>query len=167
MKLRLLMGIIFVSATLTFSGCGRHEATGGAVGTAAGALIGSSFASERNKTTGAVLGGIIGNMIGGGAGRAADAEEAAEHRHEKLIQRAREQEIAQREAHVRRMSTGLDRWCLSCHRQNGIEGAKRCPSCGDSLVREKYCDGCMTVFAATSVYRYCPYCYDKQRLAFR
>ncbi len=159
--------LLLAITTLSFSGCGKHEAAGGAVGATAGAIIGSSLADNRNKTTGAVLGGIIGNMIGGGAGRVADQEEADERRHEERIRRNHEREILVREAEIRKTRAGLDRWCLSCHRQNYIDGAKRCPACGDTLVREKYCNGCLTVFAATSVYRYCPYCYERQRLIYR
>ena len=152
---------------LFLSGCGRHETTGGAFGTAAGAIIGSSVAGRNDKTTGAVLGGIIGNMIGGSAGRAADQDEAEENRHQHRIIRERERQIAAREAELLRTRNGLDRWCMSCYRQNNIAGAQRCPSCGDGLIREKYCNGCLTTFTATSSYRYCPYCRERRALVYR
>ncbi len=157
----------FVGAMSLFSGCGRHEAAAGTMGATAGAIIGSSLTNNKNKTTAALLGGVIGNIIGSSAGRAADQEEAAEDRYHARTAELRERSMAQREAEVRRLQAGLDRWCLSCHRQNSIPGAHRCPSCGDSLVREKVCSGCLTSFSPTVSYRFCPYCSEKRILAFR
>lgn len=141
---------------LFLSGCGRHETTGGAFGTATGAMIGAHVAGHRDKATGAILGGLIGNMIGSSAGRVADKEEASEQ---------------QREAYVRRLeaenNNGFNRWCLSCYRKNKIQGAQRCPTCGDRLVSEKYCGGCLTSFSVESMYRYCPYCREKRRLIYK
>lgn len=137
------------------------------MGAAAGAIIGSALADEDDKTSGVLFGGIIGNMLGGAAGRVADQEEAAVARREALVRRENERIIEQQKELARRSRDGLDRWCLSCYRQNGIAGARRCTACGDMLVREKFCDGCLTVFAATSAYRYCPYCQERHRLAFR
>ena len=167
MKVHTVGSILLLGMVVTFAGCGKHEASGGAMGATAGAIIGSGLSDRHNRTTGAVLGGIIGNMIGGSVGRAADQEEAEERQHEVRVRRERERELALREAEARRVQAGLDRWCLSCHRQNAIAGAYRCPSCGDPLIREKYCDGCLTAFSPTSVYRYCPYCHEKRRLLYR
>ncbi|MBM3886681.1 glycine zipper 2TM domain-containing protein, partial [Candidatus Dependentiae bacterium] len=144
---------LFVGGMSLFSGCGKHEATAGTVGATAGAIIGSSLTDNRNKTSAALLGGVIGNIIGSHAGRAADQEEAAEEYYHKRTIELREREIVRREAEVRLVNAGLDRWCLACHRQNGIPGAHRCPSCGDSLVREKVCNGCLTSFSPTVSYR--------------
>jgi DNA-directed RNA polymerase subunit RPC12/RpoP len=158
--------LLLVASTL-LSGCGRHETAGGTIGATAGAIIGAGLADERNTSTGALLGGVIGNMLGGAAGRAADAEEAEEKRHYAQMRRLREQEIERREEQNRRAQAQLDRWCMSCLRQNSIEGAHRCPSCGDRLIREKFCSGCLTAFSANSSYRYCPYCNEKRVLAYR
>lgn len=158
---------MLISLSLLFSACGRHETAGGTFGTAAGAIIGSSVAGRNDKTTGAVLGGIIGNMIGGSAGRAADQEEADEQRYHRRLIRERERQITLREAELQRTRNGLDRWCMSCYRQNNIAGAQRCPSCGDGLIREKYCNGCLTTFTPTSAYRYCPYCRERRALVYR
>lgn len=167
MKLQHVLTSVLSCLTLLLAACGRHETTGGAFGTAAGAIIGSSIADRHDKTTGAVLGGIIGNMIGGSAGRAADEEEAEERRHHQRSMRDRERQIAAREAELYKTKNGLDRWCMSCYRQNNIPGAQRCPSCGDGLVREKYCNGCLSIFPTTSSYRYCPYCRERRSLIYR
>ena len=159
--------IVVACISVLFIGCGRHETTGGAFGATAGAIIGSSISDPRDKTTGAVLGGIIGNMLGGVAGRTADMEERIEACHQQRLEKNRVRQLAAREAALNHTHKGLDRWCLSCYRQNNIAGAQRCPSCGDSLVREKFCDGCLTTFIATSSYRYCPYCRERRVLAYR
>lgn len=158
---------LFIGAISVLSGCGKHEVAAGSVGATAGAIIGSSLTNNKNKTTAALLGGVIGNIIGSSAGRAADQEEASEGLYHAPFTQLRKRSVAQRETEVRRVHAGLDRWCLFCHRQNNIPGAHRCPSCGDSLVREKFCSGCLTSFAPTVSYRFCPYCSEKRILAFR
>jgi len=165
--LQFVMTGLLIGITTFFSGCGKHETVGGTMGATAGAIIGSTLSNNKNKTTGVLLGGMIGNMLGSSAGRAADQEAAEEEYYKARTLVLREREIAQREAQVRRVQAGLDRWCLNCHRQNSIPGAYRCPSCGDKFVREKTCNGCATSFSPTTSYRYCPYCNERRLLVFR
>jgi hypothetical protein len=136
------------------------------MGATAGAIIGSSLSSNKNKTTAAVIGGIIGNIVGTTAGRAADADEAHERRYARNVMK-QERELMKRHVQVHRLQAALDSWCASCREQNCIPGALRCPSCGDALVREKFCSGCLTGFSPTASYRYCPFCRDRRALAYR
>lgn len=157
---------VLVTVSIFLGACGKHETTGGALGTTAGAIIGSSISSEKNKTTAAVIGGIIGNIVGASAGRTADEEEAEELRLAKKFAR-RERKFARHLEQVHKLQANLDRWCVTCKNQNTIPGAYRCTSCGDALVCEKFCSGCLTGFSPAASYRYCPYCRDRRILAYR
>ncbi len=133
------------------------------MGATAGAIVGSAVTSPRNSTTGALVGGIIGNLVGRHAGRSADEDEAEEKRYRRELAR---RDAALREEEANRRRADLNRWCISCHRQNTILGAQRCISCGDMLVRQKYCPGCLTTFSVASAGRFCPFCAEKRRLEY-
>lgn len=156
-----------LSITLLFSGCGKHEASSGALATGTGALVGASLAGDRHKGTGAILGALIGNYLGREVGKAADDEiETSE------MKRTRErlqgqQQLAKVKQENRELKDAVKRWCPSCTRHVQLARAQRCPDCGDILVREKFCERCFETFGPNSAYRYCPYCSKRVLLSYR
>ena len=150
--------MVMSALVLTFSGCGKHETAGGAVGAATGVAIGSAVAGRNDKGTGALIGGLIGNYFGRQAGRAEDEEEkAGEHR----------DQLNRAHAETRRLERELAKWCPSCNVQVKLAGAQSCPDCGSHLIHEKYCRRCRTIFTPETHYHYCPYCSVKTALESR
>ncbi|MFH1643714.1 MAG: glycine zipper 2TM domain-containing protein [bacterium] len=149
----------FLLFVLTFFGCGKHEATGGAVGAASGAVVGEALSGDKSKGGGTLLGAVIGNYIGRKIGRSEDRKvlrpldklEAQDDR----TQREEMQNLKEENRYLRK---NLKKWCDNCHRNVSIAGANNCPYCGNHLIREKFCKICGTTFNPESNYRYCPYC---------
>lgn len=151
----ILLGIsIFgmIVPVLLLAGCGKHEAAGGTFGAATGAVVGHAVSGGRDKGTGALIGAAVGHYLGSSAGRGADEQEKAE----KTV----------RVVHIER-TRRASKWCQTCHQRVSISHAVRCPDCGDSLVYDKFCSDCRTVFPADSSYQFCPYCDDRVKLTNR
>lgn len=146
-----------LTPVLFMTGCGKHEAAGGAFGAATGAVVGNVVSGGRSKGAGTLIGAALGHYVGSSAGRSADDQE----RNEKI-----ERANSVRVVHVERTARS-SKWCQHCHHRVGISHAVRCPDCGDNLVYDKYCRDCRTVFPADSSYQYCPYCEDRVRLVNR
>jgi len=147
-----------MSSLLMMTSCGKHETEGRTIGTVAGATIGTVLSGGNSKGDGAVLGALIGNYIGGEYGRAQDdAEEEKRHDHKVTTLQAENQQLKRQ----------LMKYCQTCSRKVRIRGAQSCPSCGDKLIHEKFCNRCRTIFTPQSGYRFCPYCSVKVALLGR
>lgn len=155
-----------VTSLLFLPGCGKNEATGGAMGTATGAVIGASVAGRHNTGMGALVGGLIGNVVGSGIGRAADDEDREKEQEQReRVHASREamsqHELARMEEENKRLR---EKWCKACGRHVTLAGAKSCPSCGGELISKRQCPQCNETFNPASGYRYCPYCKDHIQL---
>ncbi len=162
--------LLFMGSLLIFSGCGKHEARSGAVGAVAGGAIGNMVTGGRSKGLGTLLGAAIGGLFGSEMGKDADGEVADE----KAERRSKEQQLAYERSRPKSVvvvhttkSSCHGQWCSSCYKTVNLGGARRCPDCGDVLVYEKFCDLCHESFSPRSTYRYCPYCPQRIRLAWR
>ena len=149
---------ILPTLILVLSNCGKHETTSGAVGTATGVAIGTAVAGKKDKGTGALLGGLIGNFVGREVGRDEDIREEREEQKEK---------VEKLESEKRYLKKQLDKWCMGCGKKVTISGAQSCPDCGDTLIREKFCGRCKTIFSPENRFKYCPYCKLKTSLSAR
>ena len=168
MNMLLLKTIGMVGVVMmVMPGCGKHEASHGAIGTGAGAVLGASLAGGKSKGTGAILGGLIGNFVGREMGKSVDDEVESSERRRAYDRRRHQNELAQMEQENRSLQRKLDRWCGTCHSKVTIDGAHRCPDCGDKLIREKLCEQCHEHFSPQTQYRYCPYCPRKILLSSR
>lgn len=154
--------------TLIFSGCGKHEARSGAVGAIAGGAIGNIATGGRSKGVGTLAGAALGGLIGSCIGQDADEEV----NQERMERRAKEQQLAYERSKpkvvvVHHTPKYQGSYCSTCYKNVALSGARRCPDCGDVLVYEKFCDLCHESFNPRSEYRYCPYCPQRVRLAYR
>ena len=165
MKRIITAHLFLVFSFLLFSGCGKNEATSGAVGAASGAVVGSALSSDRHKGTGALLGALIGHTIGREAGRVEDEEEESK---ERIIEKcAHGRELHTLSSENKMLKDELLRWCPDCCTKVLIAGAHSCPDCGTGLISEKFCDRCARAFKPECRYRYCPYCSRKVALRSR
>lgn len=174
-KIIYYFGSLFCSIAVLclLTSCGKHEAASGAVGTASGAALGASLAGKRDKGTGALLGALVGNYVGRRIGKSADKAEEDE---ERLYQERRhcqdQRECVQRfqdllKKKIEDYQKELKKWCVGCRHHVTIAGARRCPDCGDGLIREKVCDRCHARFKPNVNFRYCPYCTRRVLLSYR
>ncbi len=157
--------IVCVCLIVLMSGCGKNETTGGTIGAASGAVIGEAVAGKKDKATGTLVGALIGGCLGKEIGRAADEEEREEKEVRKRV--ATKRHINRLQAENRALKRSVASWCPSCPQKVKILGARRCPDCGDGLIREKYCSGCAQIFSPALGHRYCPYCRRKTLLSCR
>lgn len=143
---------------MLFSGCGKNEGAGGALGAAGGGLIGNVVAGKNSKAAGTLIGGLLGGIVGSSLGRAADEEEELDRtvKKQERIAHARQIECLQEENE--RLRRDLVKWCSGCGRRCELAGACSCACCGSPLIREKFCHECKTIFSPRSGYQYCPYC---------
>ncbi|MBU1007828.1 zinc ribbon domain-containing protein [Candidatus Dependentiae bacterium] len=138
-----------LTAVIIMAGCGKDETAGGAAGAASGAMLGAAVSGRHSKGEGALVGGVIGNYIGRTLGCSSD---------NKREQSKHKKEVAELKTQNRNLQRQLTKWCGDCNRQVRMKGARSCPDCGGSLIQEKFCERCKTVFTPDSGYRYCPYC---------
>jgi hypothetical protein len=143
---------------MLLTSCGKEEEKKGAIGAVAGATIGAVISSDKSKGEGTLLGALIGNYVGREIGRSKDKKKDKEKHN---------QEVNELKAQNRNLERQLEKWCQNCNRQVHIQSAKSCPSCGDCLIQEKFCDRCKTIYSPESGYKYCPYCSIKVALRSR
>lgn len=151
-----LLGILAFGILLVSSGCGKNEATGGALGAGGGALAGALIAGPNNAGVGAAIGGLAGWALGSSAGRVSDDEETADQI--RARERAHRQEVNQLQQEKARIAQAQAKWCSECGRQEMDVRAKRCGPCGGSLCHEKYCPRCGERYKPTIKNKYCNYC---------
>lgn len=153
--------------SILFTGCGKNETAGSALGAAGGGLIGTAVAGKKDKTAGLLIGGLLGSIVGREMGKSADEEEEFETKMKDHEQACRRREIDELQEENERLRQNLITWCSNCGRRSEILGAHSCPSCGANLIREKVCKNCSTVFSPQAGYKYCPYCKDRVLLVGR
>ncbi|MBY0352810.1 glycine zipper 2TM domain-containing protein [Candidatus Babeliales bacterium] len=161
----LLLGLIVVLA-----GCGKHEASGGALGAVSGAVVGNAVSGGRSKGVGTLVGAALGNMLGREVGKSADKQEEDDKLERRIViqeQRLQEARLTRMRLENERLRCQVKNWCANCCIRVTLCDAQRCPDCGDRLVREKCCKRCAGTFEAHSRYRYCPYCPDRVILSYR
>ena len=128
--------LTLIITTIFFAGCGKHEARSGAVGAVAGGAIGNMVTGGKSKGFGTLVGAALGGIFGSEMGREADEEVADE----KAERRSKEQQLAYERSkpksvvvvHHTPKPTPHGQWCSTCYKQVGINGAHRCPDCGDT-----------------------------------
>jgi len=141
--------LLLVVLFLPFSGCGKHEAEGGAAGTVIGAAAGGALSSKKSKAEGTLLGAFVGNTIGRLAGSKEDRREERERHNSR---------VAFLQQENRKLKKGLERWCPRCHRKSTLKDARACTRCGEALIVEQYCSSCRSYFEPRDGYIYCPNC---------
>ena len=153
-----LPSICLCITMLLLTSCGKEEEKKGAIGAVAGATIGAAVSSNHRKGKGTLIGALIGNYVG---------REIGKHKDQKIEHEKHTKEVNELKAQNRSLEQQLKKWCQNCNKQVHIKTAKSCPSCGDCLIQEKFCDRCKTIFTPESGYRYCPYCSVKVALKSR
>lgn len=151
-SLHLTFSILFM--VLIFSGCGKHEERGAVGGVITGGAIGNVVTGGKSKGLGTLVGATLGGIIGSEMGRDTDEEIA-------------EEKAGRAKVVIVRSNPQPGTWCISCHRNVTISGARRCPDCGDILVHDKICSICRETFSPRSSTRYCPYCPERSKLVWR